>query len=75
MSLNSLMKGEEGRVLKVGGHGAIRQRILDMGILPGVRVRMERRAPTGGAIWIRTQGFQLSLRRREAASIELVMEA
>ena len=75
MSLDSLASGEEGKVLQVGGQGAVRQRILDMGILPGVRVRMERRAPTGDPIWIRVQGFQLSLRLREAESIQLVVEA
>ena len=71
MSLNSLNTGEQGKVVQVGGEGAVRQRILDMGILPGVSVRVERVAPTGDPIWIRVQGFQLSLRRQEAQSIQL----
>ena len=73
LSLDKLRSGEEGTVNQVGGHGAIRQRILDMGILPGVTVRVERVAPTGDPIWIRVQGFQLSLRKQEAHSIQLTV--
>lgn len=73
MSLDNLVTGDEGTVNQVSGHGAIRQRILDMGILPGVSVRVERVAPTGDPIWIRVQGFQLSLRKQEARSIQLTV--
>ncbi len=72
-ALDSMVPGTEGRVAQVGGKGAVRQRILDMGILPGVKVRVERVAPAGDPIWIRVQGFQLSLRRAEARSIQLMV--
>ena len=72
-TLDTLLPGEEGRVIRVEGQGAIRQRILDMGLLPGVKVQLERVAPVGDPLWIRVQGFQLSLRRREAMTIQLTM--
>lgn len=72
-SLASLTPGEKGRVTQVGGQGAVRQRILDMGLLPGVTVQVERVAPTGDPIWIRVAGFQLSLRHAEAESIQLMV--
>ena len=52
--------------------GAIRQRLLDMGILPDTRIEVERVAPSGDPIWIRLQGFQMALRRVEAESIAIV---
>lgn len=64
--VSELKPGQRGRVTHVNGAGAIRQRMLDMGILPNVMVEVERRAPTGDPIWIKLQGFQLSLRRKEA---------
>lgn len=68
-----LQPGEEAKVAQVLGRGAIRQRLLDMGLLPGAKVQLERRAPLGEPLWIRLQGFQLSLRGEEARSI--VVEA
>ena len=53
----------------MNGTGAIRQRLLDMGILPKHLVEVERVAPAGDPIWIRLEGYQLSLRRAEASSI------
>ncbi|HUU03506.1 MAG TPA: DtxR family transcriptional regulator [Myxococcota bacterium] len=71
-SVADLHPGEGGRVTQVNGHGAIRQRLLDMGILPDARIDIERVAPAGDPIWIKLGGFQLSLRRKEA---EVVMVA
>jgi DtxR family Mn-dependent transcriptional regulator len=68
-SVCDLVPGERGRVVRVQGHGAIRQRLLDMGILPEVAVEVERVAPLGDPIWIKLQGFQISLRRKEAAAV------
>ncbi|MCK5795732.1 MAG: metal-dependent transcriptional regulator [Deltaproteobacteria bacterium] len=70
-TLSDLAVGEHGRVLQVLGQGAIRQRLLDMGLLPGALVTLERRAPLGEPLWIRLQGFQLSLRSEEARAIVL----
>jgi DtxR family Mn-dependent transcriptional regulator len=69
MSLSQLKPGESGRVTQVTGAGAIRQRLLDMGIIPDVELEVERLAPAGDPIWIKLQGFQLSLRKGEAESV------
>ncbi|NOZ85504.1 MAG: DtxR family transcriptional regulator [Deltaproteobacteria bacterium] len=68
-SVADLNPGEAGRVTRVKGHGAVRQRLLDMGILPDRRIEIERIAPAGDPIWIKLGGFQLSLRRKEAETV------
>lgn len=67
--VSDLAPGQVGTITRVSGTGAIRQRLLDMGILPNVPVEMERVAPGGDPMWIRMQGFQLSLRRSEADAV------
>jgi DtxR family Mn-dependent transcriptional regulator len=69
--ISELTAGEKGRVTQVNGRGAIRQRLLEMGILPNVIIKVERWAPAGDLIWIKLQGFQLSLRRKEADCVLL----
>ncbi len=69
MGLNKLKPGAQGRVMQVNATGAIRQRLLDMGLLPGVVVRVERSAPGGDPVWIQVQGAQLALRKKEAESV------
>jgi DtxR family Mn-dependent transcriptional regulator len=68
-SLSELKPGERARVAQVNGSGAIRQRLLDMGLLPNVQIEVERVAPTGSPIWIKLGGFQLSLRPNEADAV------
>ncbi len=70
-SMADLVPGRRARVVSIGGGGAIRQRLLDMGLLRHAIVEVERVAPSGDPIWIRLDGYQLSLRRREAASIKV----
>ncbi len=70
-SLFALRPGEEGTVARVNAHGAIRQRLLDMGILPRAEVVVARLAPTGDPIWIRIHGTELALRRQEAEAVLL----
>jgi DtxR family Mn-dependent transcriptional regulator len=66
-----LRPGQRARILRVEAKGEIRQRLLDMGLLPDVEFELERVAPAGDPIWIRLQGFQLSLRRAEAEAIHV----
>ena len=70
--ISDLSPGESCTVTGVNGSGAIRQRLLDMGILPNVSIHIERIAPAGDPLWIRLQGFQLSLRRAEADAIMVI---
>jgi DtxR family Mn-dependent transcriptional regulator len=70
-SLAALQPGDTGRVSLVNASGAIRQRLLDMGMLPGALIQVERTAPSGDPIWVRLHGYQLSLRKREAEAIQV----
>jgi DtxR family Mn-dependent transcriptional regulator len=71
MSVKELKPGEKGRVARIEGTGAIRQRLLDMGIMSNVLIEIERVSPAGDPIWIKFQGTQLSLRKKEAELIVL----
>jgi len=68
-TISKLKPGERARVARVEGSGAIRQRLLDMGLLPEAAITVQRVAPTGDPIWIKLDNFQLSLRRSEAATV------
>jgi Fe2+ transport system protein FeoA len=70
-SLADLKPGEKGRITKIGGSGRIRRRMLDMGTVAGTEVKLERVAPLGDPIDIRIKGYHMSLRREEAANIEV----
>ncbi len=74
MSVHDLKPGTSGRVMRIEGSGPIRQRLLDMGIMPDVVIEMERVSPTGDPVWVKFQGTQLSLRRKEAASVVVASE-
>lgn len=69
--LDQLNPGEMGSVTKVGGQGALRRRLLDMGITPGTMVCLIKRAPLGDPLEITLRGFNLSIRKEDAAHIEL----
>jgi DtxR family Mn-dependent transcriptional regulator len=71
LSVYDLKPGQRGKVTKVNARGAIRQRLLDMGILPGTLIEIERLAPTGDPIWVKLDGFQVALRRKEAQAVLL----
>lgn len=69
MTLYDLKPGEGGEVVQIHARGAIRQRLLDMGILPQSKIEVERIAPTGDPVWIKLLGMQLALRRKEAEGV------
>jgi len=72
VSLADIPAGESAQVERVDASGAIRRRLLDMGFLPGVEVRVERRALSGDPLWLRMHGFQVSLRKAEAAAVRVI---
>lgn len=74
MSVGDMRPGEKGRVTQISGQGAIRQRLLDMGILPDSRLELARIAPAGDPVWIRLGGFDIALRKLEAAEIQIETE-
>lgn len=56
-------------MLKVAGNGSLRQRILDMGLTKGAEVEVRKVAPLGDPIEVTVRGYELSLRKKEAACI------
>ncbi len=70
-TLKELKVGGTARVVKLHGEGAIRRRIMDMGITRGVEVHVKRVAPLGDPMEITVRGYELSLRRADAEMIEV----
>lgn len=67
--LGDLKSGERACVDCILGGGAIRRRMMDMGIVPGVELEVVRRAPLGGPLQVRLKGYYLAMRRGECAKI------
>lgn len=74
MTLNQLKAGESGVISAVGGEGALRMRLLDMGLIPRTRVTMIKVAPMGDPIEIQVRGYELTLRIADAKKIEIAEE-
>lgn len=66
-----LAPGQRAVVAQITAGGALRQRLLDMGILPDTPIELERTGPGGGPLWIRCQGARLALRKSEASAIRV----
>jgi ferrous iron transport protein A len=71
VTLAELRPGEKGRILAVGGSGPLKRRLMDMGLLPGQEVRMEKVAPLGDPLEVTVRSYALSLRRQEAEGVEV----
>lgn len=71
MTLDKLPLGQEAVITAVGGEGALRCRLLDMGLIPKARVRVEKVAPLGDPLELRVRGYSLSLRKEDAGKIEV----
>ena len=74
MTLNDLKIGQSGIITAVGGEGALRLRLLDMGLIPKTRVRVQKVAPMGDPIQIQSRGYELTIRREDAQRIEIRKE-
>ena len=70
-TLGDLRPGQSGTVLRVGGQGAIKRKLVDMGITPSVRISVRKKAPLGDPIEVELWGFALLLRRDDAVKIEM----
>lgn len=71
MTLDQLPIGKTAVIRQVGGQGALRCRLLDMGLIPKTRVRVEKVAPLGDPLELRVRGYSLSLRKEDAGKIEV----
>ena len=71
MTLDQLKVGSSAIISAVGGNGALRCRLLDMGLIPHTRVTLQKVAPMGDPIDIQVRGYELTLRVEEARKIEV----
>lgn len=70
-TLKDIKVGESTIVLKINGQGAIKRRIMDMGITKGVKIHVCKVAPFGDPVEITVRGYQLSIRKDDASIIEV----
>ncbi len=70
-SLTNLPIGMTAKVISVNGNNAITRRLMEMGVVPGVSVRVIKSAPFGDPLEIRVRGYHLAMRRNEADAIEV----
>lgn len=71
MTLDQLHIGASAVITAVGGDGALRCRLLDMGLIPRTEVTLQKIAPMGDPIQIRVRGYELTLRIEDAKKIEV----
>jgi len=71
MILTNLTIGEKATVISVNGNNAITRRLMEMGVVPGVSVRVIKSAPFGDPLEIRVRGYHLAMRKSEADTIEV----
>ena len=64
--------GDTAKVVKLHGEGAVKRRIMDMGITKGVEVYVRKVAPLGDPIEVTVRGYELSIRKADAEMIEIV---
>ncbi|HJV64615.1 MAG TPA: FeoA family protein [Geomonas sp.] len=69
MNLAGLKPGQKGRITSIGSVGPLKRRLLDMGVLVGEPVKVEKVAPMGDPIEVRIKSYSLSLRKSEAEAI------
>ena len=71
MTLRELKIGESGVITQLGGEGALRQHFLDMGMIPGAEVTVQKMAPMGDPMELKIHGYELTLRLADAEKIEI----
>jgi ferrous iron transport protein A len=70
--LTDVPVGTDARVVSVRGGSRVSCRLMEMGVIPGVEVRVVKAAPFGDPIEVRIRGYSLAMRKNEAAAIEVV---
>ena len=71
MNLTNMPNGESAKVTAVNGNNQITKRLMEMGVVPGVSVRMIKSAPFGDPLEVRIRGYHLAMRKSEADQIEV----
>ena len=70
-TLRDTAVGETVKVVKLHGEGAVRRRIMDMGITKGVEIYVQKVAPLGDPVEVTVRGYELSLRKADAEMVEV----
>ena len=70
-TLKDIKVGDSARVVKLHGEGAVKRRIMDMGITKGIEVSVRKVAPLGDPMELTVRGYELSIRRADAEMIEV----
>ena len=73
-TLKDVKVGHSARVLKVNGEGAVKRRIMDMGITKGITIKVRKVAPLGDPMELTVRGYELSLRKADAEMIEVEIQ-
>lgn len=71
MTLDKLAIGQSAKIIAVGGEGSLRNRLIDMGLIPKTTVMLRKVAPMGDPIEIRLRGYELTLRKEDASVISV----
>lgn len=71
MTLDQLQAGQPATIRKVAGEGAVRRRLMDMGLIRGAAIEMVKAAPMGDPVDYLVRGYHLSLRKSEAKLVEV----
>ena len=71
-TLRDVKVGQTATVVKLHGEGAVRRRIMDMGITKGVEIYVRKMAPLGDPIELNVRGYELSLRKADAEMVEVL---
>jgi ferrous iron transport protein A len=71
ITLKDLKPGQEGTVVSIGEKGPMKRRIMDMGVTPGISIKVVKVAPLGDPIEVNIRGYELSLRKSEAENIQM----
>ena len=70
-NLSEFSVGVRGVVLVVKGEGAVRRRLFDMGVTPGAEIYLRKKAPFGDPLEVNLRGYELTLRKAEAACVQM----
>ncbi len=71
MTLREVKKGQTVTVLKLNGEGAVKRRIMDMGITKGTEIFVRKVAPLGDPVEVTVRGYELSVRKADAQMVEV----
>ncbi len=73
-TLKNVKVGQTAKVVKIAGDGAVKRRIMDMGVTKGAELYIRKVAPLGDPIEVTVRGYELSIRKEDAGNIEVEIQ-